>query len=377
MADLAGQCGRSTIMDKEGDMVTRCARQGWIWMGLAAAIFLAWVVMPALAEAGQPEYRWRAGSAWTQKTRNESVQLFTELVNKYSNGRIEIRFQHSGLLGTHDELFHAVREGSVDMTVVSPYVNLVPGGMLNWMPWTVGSFEEAKVAYAPGTGIIYKIMDDAYGEVGHKPIWTTHQGAYGIGNRTRAIKTPDDFSKLKLRVSGSLGFVRTLENMGKGTGMTLQTLPWADIYNALQTGVVDGAWSLWPSLVEERHYEVLKYYTDLAWGWDANSICLNRKTWDKLPQDLKDVLIRAGKEAEARDMKEMQNVIEEYKKKMTGAGIQIYTPTEPERDAFRKKANMPAVWKELATPWLDKKYPGQNMTEKVMAELDKIAAVRK
>ena len=87
--------------------------------------------------------------------------------------------------------------------------------------------------------------------------------------------------------------------------------------------------------------------------------------------------MRAGKEAEARDMKEMQNVIEEYKKKLTSAGIQIYTPTEAERDVFRKKANMPAVWKELATPWLDKKYPGQNMTEKVMAELDKIAGVKK
>lgn len=358
-------------------MARRCAQHGWIWTGLAAAVFVAWVVMPALAEAGQPEYRWRAGSAWPQKTRNESIQLFTELVNKYSNGRIEIRFQHSGLLGTHDELFHAVREGSVDMSVVSPYVNLVPGGMLNWMPWTVGSFEEAKVAYAPGTGIIYKIMDDAYAEVGHKPLWNSHLGAYGIGNRVRPLKTPDDFSKLKLRVSGSLGFVRTLENMGKGTGMTLQTLPWADIYNALQTGVVDGCWSLWPSLVEERHFEVLKYYTDLAWGWDANSISISRKTWDKLPQELKDVLIRAGREAEARDMQEHQKVIEEYKKKLASAGIQIYTPTAAERDVFRKKANMPAVWKELATPWLDKKYPGQNMTEKVMAELDKIAASAK
>jgi C4-dicarboxylate-binding protein DctP len=38
---------------------------------------------------------------------------------------------------------------------------------------------------------------------------------------------------------------------------------------------------------------------------------------------------------------------------------------------------MPAVWKELATPWLDKKYPGQNMTEKVMAELDKIAGAKR
>jgi C4-dicarboxylate-binding protein DctP len=156
--------------------------------------------------------------------------------------------------------------------------------------------------------------------------------------------------------------------------MTLQTLPWADIYNALQTGVVDGAWSLWPSLIEERHYEVLKYYTELDWGWDANSITLNRKLWDTLPGDLKDVLMRAGKEAEARDMKETQAVIKEYKQKLTSAGIQIYYPSQAEREVFRKKADMPAVWKELATPWLDKKYPGQNMTQKIMADLDKVRA---
>lgn len=354
-------------------MKTRWVRQGGIWIGLAVVIFLAWVVMPALADAASPEYRWRFASPWTQPTRNDSITLFTELVNKYSNGKIQIKFQHSGLLGTHDEIFHATREGSIEMGVFAPYVNLVPGGMVNWMNWTIGSFEEAAIAYAPG-GIIFEVMDDAWKEVGHKLAWNSHYGPYGIGNKVRPIKTPDDFSKLKLRVSASLGFVRTLENMGKGTGMTLQTIPWADLYNALQTGVVDGCWSLWPSLVEERHYEVLKHYTDLAWGWDAANITINRKLWDKLPQELKDAIMRAGKEAEARDMKEIQANIEGFKKKIVGAGLQIFYPTPAERDAFRKKANMPAVWKELATPWLDKTYPGQNMTQKMLDELDKVRA---
>jgi TRAP-type C4-dicarboxylate transport system substrate-binding protein len=349
-------------------------RQGGIWIGLAAVIFLAWVVMPALADAqAKVEYRWRAASPWTQQTRNDSITLFTELVNKYSNGKAQIRFQHSGLLGTHDEIFHGVREGSIEFGVFAPYVNLVPGGMLNWMPWTIGSFEEAAIAYGPG-GILFKVMDDAYGEVGHKILWSSHYGPYGIGDKVRLIKTPDDFKNLKLRVSGSLGFVRTLENMGKGTGMTLHTIPWADIYNALQTGVVDGCWSLWPSLVEERHYEVLKYYTDLAWGWDASNITMNRKLWDTLPQDLKDALMRAGKEAEARDIKEVQAGIEGNKKKILAAGLQIYYPTPAERDVFQKKANMPAVWKELATPWLEKKYAGQNMTQKILDELAKVQA---
>lgn len=355
-------------------MRERWRRHGGIVVGLSVMLFLGWVVLPALADAGaKAEYSWRFGSAWTQKTRNESIQLFADLVNKYTNGKAQIRFQPSGLLGTHDEIFHAVREGSVEFGVFAPYVNLVPGGMLNWMPWTIGSFEGAKIAYGPD-GILFKVMDEAYKEVGHKILWSSHYGPYGIGNKVRPIKTPEDFSKLKLRVSASLGFVRTLENMGKGTGMTLQTIPWADLYNALQTGVVDGCWSLWPSLVEERHYEVLKYYTDLAWGWDATNITMNRKLWDKLPQDVKTALMKAAVEAEARDMREIQANIDDFKKKIVAGGVQIYYPTPAEREAFRKKANMPAVWKELATPWLDKHYPGQNMTEKIIAELDKIRA---
>lgn len=203
-------------------------------------------------------------------------------------------------------------------------------------------------------------------------------GPYGIGNKVRPIKTPDDFSKLKLRVSASLGFVRTLENMGKGSGMTLQTLPWADIYNALDRGVVDGCWSLWGSLVEERHHEVLKYYTALAFGWDCGNIAMNRKLWDKLPPDLKDAIFKAGREAEARDYTERKKADVEYQQKLAAAGLTIFYPTEAEREVFRKKANMPAVWDELCKPWLEKHYPGKNMGKVILDELEKVrVAVKK
>lgn len=351
---------------------------GSICLALFGVSILFLTPDPAAAQA-KVEYKWRFASAWTQKVRNDSIQIFCDLLSKYSTGRIQMTFKPSGLLGTHDEIFHAVREGSIEMAVYAPYVNIVPGGMLNWMPWTVSSYEEAAIAYAPPNGILYKVMDKAYEEVGFKLLWSSPMGPYGIGNKVRPIKTPDDFSKLKLRVSASLGFVRTLENMGKGTGMTLQTIPWADLYNALQTGVVDGCWSLWGSLVEERHYEVLKYYTALDWGWDCCNIAMNRKLYEKLPQDLKDVIFKGGREAEARDYKERKKTDEEYKNKLAASGLVIYFPAAAEKEAFRKKANMLAVWDELCKPWLEKHYPGQNMTKKILDELDKVrlAAVKK
>jgi len=333
------------------------------------------LLFPESASAQKPEYKWRFGTAFTQKVRNESIQMFCDLINEYSDGRIEVRFQHSGLLGTHDEIFHAVREGSVHMAFVFPYVHLIPGGMMNWMPWTISTYDEAEIAYANPDGILYKVMDKAYEEVGFKLLWSTPMGPYGIGNNVRPLKTPDDFKELKMRVSGSLGFVRALENMGKGTGITLQTLPWADIYNALDRGVVDGCWSLWGALVEERHFEVLKYYTDLGFAWDSGNIAMNRQVWDELPPELQEAIFKAGREAEARDYRERQKADALYKKQLEEAGLEIYYPTAEEKEVFRKKANMPAVWEELAEPWLEIHYPGQNMGQVIRDELDRIREI--
>jgi TRAP-type C4-dicarboxylate transport system substrate-binding protein len=285
---------------------------------------------------------------------------------------MEVEFYPDGLLGSHDEIFRAVQEGSVEMGVYAPYVDLVPGGMLNWMNWTVSSFDEAGIAYVAPDGIIYQVMDEAWKEVGFKLFWSSYFGPYGLANKVRPLVKPDDMKDLKMRVSASLGFVMTMENMGQGTGLTLQTIPWADLYNALERGVVDMCWSLWPSLVEERHMEVVNYYTDLGFGWDAANVCMNRDLWDSLPGDLQEAIWRAAAMAELRDAEAHRRVNLAYKKQIMDAGVEIYYPTAAEKAVWREKANMPAIWDELATPWLDEHYPGQNMTQKILDELDQI-----
>jgi len=329
---------------------------------------------PAPAPAA-PEYKWRLGSAWVQKVRNESLQLFCDIVGVYSGGKIKTEFYPGGALGTHSEIFKAVREGTVEMGIFAPYVDIVPGGMLNWMPWTVASYDEAAIAYNVPDGIIFQIMTKAWDEVGFKLINASFtMGLYGLGNKVRPLKVPDDMKGLKMRVSASLGFVRTMENMGKGTGLTLHTLPWAEVYSALERGVVDMCWSLWGSLVEERHAEVLKYYTALDFGWDCNSLVMNKALWEKLPPDLKDAVIRAGKIAEERDFEAHRRADLVYMKKVAEMGVKIYRPTPEERELWRTRANMLAIWKELCDPWLEKHYPGQEMSKKTLAELDRIHA---
>jgi len=321
----------------------------------------------------EAEYQWRMGNAWTQLERNTSMQLFADLIHEYSDGRIEVEFFPDGLLGTHDELFHAVMDGSVEMGNLCPYVHLLPGGMLNWMPWTTGNYDEAAIAYSAPDGILYKVMTEAYEEVGTKYLWACPMGPYGLGSTVSPIKSPDDFENLKFRVSGSLGFVKCMENMSDGTGMTLETIPWADLYNALERGVVDACWSLWGSLIEERHYEVLDYYTALGFSWDCNNININKELWDGLPADLQDAISHAATLAEERDFEAHRRADIQNKKKLVELGLEIYYPTPEERAVFKQKANMLPVWEELCTPWLDEHYPGQNMTQAILDELNRIS----
>lgn len=111
-------------------------------------------------------------------------------------------------------------------------------------------------------------------------------------------------------------------------------------------------WSLWPSLIEERHAEVVKYYTALDFGWDSNSTAINKALWEKLSPDLRDAVIKASRIAEERNSEAQRRSEVEHRKKVAALGVQIYFPTAQERDLWRQKANMPAIWAELADPWL-------------------------
>lgn len=322
-----------------------------------------------------PEYTWRFGYAESMTTRNESLEMFTHLIEAYSDDRIEVEYYGNGVLGSHSEIFDAVQMGDVEMGCFAPYVDIVPGGMLNWMNWTVSNFRQAAVAYDPNGGIVHEVMNEAWSEVGFKMLWSAPQGAYGIANNVRPLTKPEDFDGWKFRVSGSLGFVMCMENMAENAGADLQleTIPWADLYQALQTGVVDGCWDIWPSLVEERHMEVVDYYTPLGFGWDTNNVVINQELWNSLPSDLQGAIHTASLRADAQNYEAIQRATLESIEAVEDAGVEIYWITDEERVAFREAANMTEIWDELAAPWLEQHYPGENMTQKIQDELDRIA----
>lgn len=192
-----------------------------IFLVLIVGLVLTLTAAPMMAKS--PEYKWKFAQTTVRPTQAISMRLFCDLVNKYTDGRVEIKFYENGIMGSHNEIFHAVQQGDIEIGNFAPYVDLVPGGMFNWMPWTISSWEESEIAFSSHGGILYKVLEEAYNEIGMHVLYTNSQGPYGLGNNVREIRKPEDLSNLKFRVSSSLGCVMTLVNMGKGTGMTVET----------------------------------------------------------------------------------------------------------------------------------------------------------
>ncbi|NCC47360.1 MAG: ABC transporter substrate-binding protein, partial [Bacteroidia bacterium] len=180
-------------------------------------VFSAVTFNGTIAESA--EYTWSFAQPWTRPLTDAVFTKFCERVKEYSGGRIEVNFFPSGQLGGHDENFHAMQEGSLEIGVFSPYPTLIPGGCVPNMTWIIVNWDEMRLAYRQPDGILYRVMKDAFEDVEGHLLFACSQGAYGLGNNKRPIRTTDDFTNLKLRVSASPGGVKTLANMGKGKGL--------------------------------------------------------------------------------------------------------------------------------------------------------------
>lgn len=318
----------------------------------------------------QPEYKWRFTMPWERELSSESFELFCHLVGVYSDGRIEIEYFPHGLLGTLDENFHAIQAGEIELGLSYTFANLVPGGVVALMPFSVSSWDEMAFACRRPDGFLYKVTNVAWEEVGVHLLFMAPQGFLGFANNVRPLKTPDDLKNLRLRVSGSLQLVEMLENMGKGTGMTMNTLPWADAYGAFERGVLDGGWTGIAQMVEERHFEVQKYFTDLRFSHDLSCIIINKDIWDELPDDLKEAIEKAIKITTERDFEAHRRGEIEFRNILKDMGAEVYYPTDEERSLWIEKARVPEIWENLAKPWLDKAFPGQNMVETLLEEVE-------
>ena len=217
---------------------------------------------------------------------------FKELAEKYTDGKVKIEVYPNSSLYKDKEEIEALQLGSVQMLAPST-AKFAPLGIKEFealdLPWlfTDEATYDAAMKGAVGKWLFQKL--EAKGVSG-LAYWTN---GFHMTSANRPLLTPADFQGLKVRISGSKIADRYFRDMGS----IPQIMAFSEVYQALQTGVVDACENTPSNYLTQKFYEVQK---DITVSYHAHlqyAVIVNTKFWSGLPPDIRTQLEKAMAEA--------------------------------------------------------------------------------
>ncbi|HMN71588.1 MAG TPA: TRAP transporter substrate-binding protein [Rhodoblastus sp.] len=262
----------------------------------------------------------------TNTPKGKGAEKFKELAEKYTNGKVKIEVYPNSTLYKDNEEVEALQLGAVQMLAPS-LAKFGPLGAKEFevfdLPFLFPSKDALhKVTTGPiGQGLFKKL--DSKGILG-LAYW---DNGFKIFSANHPLKTPDDMLGLKIRIQSS----KVLEAEIKAFGGVPQVLAFSEVYQALQTGVVDGQENTPSNMYTQKMHEVQKYGVVTNHGYIGYAVIVNKKFWEGLPADIRGQLDKAMAEATeySNDISQKENddAMEAMKK---SGRIQFYTPTAAE-----------------------------------------------
>ncbi|MDT3678449.1 MAG: TRAP transporter substrate-binding protein [Burkholderiaceae bacterium] len=169
-----------------------------------------------------------------------------------------------------------------------------------------------------------------------------HNGMKQLSSNRDKLERPEDVKGLKFRIQAS----DVLEAQFRALGANPQKMAFSEVYQALQTGVVDGQENTWSNMYSQKFYEVQKTIANTNHGVIDYMVVTNAKWWDGLPEDVRKGLKQAMDEATAHANKMANDFNERDRKLIADAGkARIQALTKDDVAAWRKA--MEPVWQKF------------------------------
>jgi C4-dicarboxylate-binding protein DctP len=169
-----------------------------------------------------------------------------------------------------------------------------------------------------------------------------HNGMKQLSSNRDKLTRPEDVKGLKFRIQAS----DVLEAQFRALGANPQKLAFSEVYQALQTGVVDGQENTWSNMYSQKFHEVQKTIANTNHGVIDYMVVTNAKWWDGLPADIREGLKKAMDEATAHANQLADDLNERDRKRIEEADkAKIQALTKEDIAAWRKA--MEPVWKKF------------------------------
>jgi C4-dicarboxylate-binding protein DctP len=278
----------------------------------------------------------------TNTPKGLAAEKFKELAEKYTDGKVKVEVYPNSQLYKDKEELEALQLGAVQM--------LAPSNA-KFGPIGVREFEVFDLPYIlPDLATLRKVTD---GPLGTKLLKLLEpKGMIGLAywdngfkqmSANKKLILPADYKGLKFRIQSS----KVLEAQFRTLGVIPQVMAFSEVYQALQTGVVDGQENSWSNIYTQKMHEVQKYFTNTNHGYIGYVVVVNKKFWEGLPADIRANCEKAMKEATAYGNGQSQKENDDALADIIKSGKTEIIKLTPEQDSAMRKAMEP-VYKDVA-----------------------------
>ena len=247
------------------------------------------------------------------------INLLTPILEKKSGGAVKLQVFCCAQLGSERELAEGVRLGTINMTSVAAEGALpawVPELQAFGLPFIIRDREHIyKVLDGPGG----KELESKLNAQGLVVLGWWELGFRNMTSKDKPIRTPDDLKGLKMRVQEAkvwLGLMRAL-------GAIPTPIPFGELYNALQQGVVDGQENPIVTITSMKFYEVQKQVGLTEHTYTALPILASKKWWDTLKPNQRDVIAASVRESVPLQRKAVGGQVDEGIAFLKNQGVTI------------------------------------------------------
>ncbi len=297
---------------------------------LAVALFAGTLSLAAFAQ--QPIIIKFSHVVAADTPKGKAAEMFAKKAAELTKGKVKVEVYPNSTLYKDKEEMEALQLGAVQMLAPS-LAKFGPLGVKEFevfdLPFIFASYDDLRKVTngAVGKQLLAKLEPKgirglAYWDNGFKSF-----------SANTPIKTPADLKGKKMRIQSS----KVLEEQMRALGSMPQVMAFSEVYQALQTGVVDGTENPISNLYTQKMHEVQKHLTLTEHGYLGYAVIVNKKFWDGLPADvraqLEDAMEQSTRYANQIAKVENDSALDAVKKSGKTA---VYVPTKEERLAFKK-----------------------------------------
>jgi TRAP-type C4-dicarboxylate transport system substrate-binding protein len=248
-----------------------------------------------------------------------------------SNGAIQITIYPSSQLGDYTLTYEDLMRGSVDLALIpipSQYDSRLE---MNFIPYLVTDYADMETAFGPDS-YFFQEYTKIHSELGVKLLGIYVEGLIGFG----FTKLPTEYANATASKGNMVRCpaIEVYNLVTEDMGYSATTIPYADLYSALQTGIVDGWIGGTPQLNYSDFRDVIKYYIAYNVFVENIGFFMSKKVFDSLPAEYQSMIEDAFMKEAIYSHTVAEELDNEAIKGMEEYGIEIIYLTDGEMQAY-------------------------------------------